>query len=731
VGSAWLLTPASYIERIPGEEALGTPAAATIKAPRDYDILDEESTSRLREEAARLERPVYDLDVEAGEQAAARIREAFERMRAAGAAVAAPRAPEALEVAYAAQRPDFLRSLQVVVRDDDFARLADHRFSGTAEGALIELVTVGLAGMVVQDRELLALERGRGLVARELKGGVAGGEKVVSELAGIRDATQARDDVEKAAARVLPALGPKLSGTITRLAMAAIRPTLSINSQESERRRRSAADRVKPAVIQIRRGEKIIGDGERIEKRHLLVLRGIRAQRRPIDLARIRLGGGLLVALLVGALWSYARAGLRAFAPAAKDAVLLAGVLLGSLSLAAGAFVLGDALRDRFPFLTPEVMHALVPVAAGAMLIRAVLSAEAALLLSLASALGMGLISGHSVFATIQILLTSVVAARQPPTSRGGVLSAGLAVGITGAAVAIAAHLFAGRGSLGDWALPAMAALVSGVFLLPVLVSGLMPLVEAIFGYVTDARLLELANLNHPALKELIVKAPGTYHHSIVMGALVESGANAIGANGLLAKVCAYYHDIGKAKNPLYFAENQKGENKHDGLNASMSALIIKRHVADGMEMARQYRLPRVVADAIPQHHGTRLVGYFWAKAQKTAQPGEALEEAQYRYGGPRPMSRETALVMLADACEASCRAIVDPNPEKLRATVRKRLEEIFSEGELDECDLTLRDLSRVAEAFARSLEALQHARPEYPPREGGERGATIHVLAK
>jgi hypothetical protein len=206
------------------------------------------------------------------------------------------------------------------------------------------------------------------------------------------------------------------------------------------------------------------------------------------------------------------------------------------------------------------------------------------------------------------------------------------------------------------------------------------------------------------------------------MGSLVEAGAQAIGANPLLARVCAYYHDVGKIRNPLHFAENLRGENKHDSLAPSMSALIVKRHVTDGLELARQWRLPKVVADAIAQHHGTRFVGYFWAKAQRAAAEGNGragtLDEALFRYPGPKPQAREAALVMIADACEASSRALDDPTGDALQALVAKRINEIFSEGQLDECELTLRDLNSIAAAMVRALEAIYHTRPEYPTRK-------------
>jgi cyclic-di-AMP phosphodiesterase PgpH len=275
-----------------------------------------------------------------------------------------------------------------------------------------------------------------------------------------------------------------------------------------------------------------------------------------------------------------------------------------------------------------------------------------------------------------------------------------------------------GKGLSVESAVTALFAFIGTTLAVPVLVMALTPLIEVTFGYASDLKLLELANLNHPALKELIVRAPGTYHHSIIIGTLVENAAEAIGANPLLARSCAYYHDIGKGRNPLYFGENQKGENRHDTLAPAMSAIIIKRHVTEGLEMARHYRLPKLVADAIPQHHGTRLVGYFFHKAQKEQEGKEGappLDESIYRYPGPKPQFREAALVMIADAVEASCRALPEPSPARLHAQVQKIINVIFSEGQLDECELTLKDLHLIQRSFLHTLEGIYHARPSYP----------------
>ena len=728
-GAAAVLLAPSAAHRLPGPDALGTPAHATIKADRDFDIVDEAATARRRGEVAQIQRPVYFHDAGAPEEAAARVHAAFALMREEAAALPARGGRDVAEAQrrLAAQRDAFVSRIQVVVRDDDLAALSAAHFSEAVERELSGLAQKGLGGMVVEDEALLAADRERGFVVRTFREGVLQGERVLADPALVRGLAAARLDVARAA-EALP-LDRPVRAAVQRLAVAMIRPTLVHDQVETARRRDDAVARVKPVVVPVKRGEKIIGDGERIEQRHLAVFDGMRAQRRGEELTRVRLGGGALVALVVVLLWRFARRNLRRFRPARRDAVLLSALLVGTLALGSVGFAVADALQERFPAFSPPALHYLVPFAAGAMIVRQVMTAEAALLFALAAGLGAGLLAGQSISFAVHATLTSIAAAGLVAGNRdrAGLFRAGAGVGMVGFALAVTIGLYAGRGA-GEIGVAALAAFVGGGLFLPIVVVGVLPIVEGVFGYVTDVKLLELANLNHPALKELIVQAPGTYHHSILMGSLVEAAAQAIGANPLLARVCAYYHDLGKIRNPLYFAENQRAENRHDTLAASMSALIVKRHVTDGIELARQWKLPRVVADAIPQHHGTRLVGYFWAKAQRAAEDAAresqgdrsrapALEESLFRYPGPRPQTREAALVMIADACEASSRALDDPSGNALRTLVGKRVDEIFSDGQLDECELTLRDLNAIAGAMVRALEAIYHTRPEYPGR--------------
>ncbi|HEY5124804.1 MAG TPA: HDIG domain-containing metalloprotein, partial [Ignavibacteria bacterium] len=240
---------------------------------------------------------------------------------------------------------------------------------------------------------------------------------------------------------------------------------------------------------------------------------------------------------------------------------------------------------------------------------------------------------------------------------------------------------------------------------------------EKSFKITTDLTLLELADFNHPLLKELSTKAPGTFHHSIVMGSMSEAAAEAIGANRALTRVGCYYHDIGKTIRPEYYVENQiERVNRHEALNPNISAKIIISHVKDGIELAKKYKLPPEIINFIPMHHGTTLVSYFFNKAKNTTDGNkEDVMENTYMYQGPKPQTRETAIVMLADTIEASARVIEDSSPKKLEEKIEEIIDKRFMEGQLDECDLTLKDLTQIKKSFLNILVGIHHQRIKYP----------------
>lgn len=258
---------------------------------------------------------------------------------------------------------------------------------------------------------------------------------------------------------------------------------------------------------------------------------------------------------------------------------------------------------------------------------------------------------------------------------------------------------------------------LNGLFT-PIVAYGILALIESVFDITTDFALLELSNLNHPLLKRLSVEAPGTYHHSILVGNMAEAAAQAVGANSLLARVGCYYHDIGKLEKSEYFVENQMGgENPHNKLAPSMSALILINHVKKGMDLAIKYKLPKAIRDIMEQHHGKSLMTFFYNKAMSKKQI-EEINETDYRYPGPLPQSKEAAIVMLADSIEAASRTIKEPTHSRLKGLIEDMVDERFQAGELDQSPLTLRDLQRIKESFLTILAGTFHARVEYPDLE-------------
>ena len=747
-----LVAPGFAVQALPQlrPEDVGRPfesaSAAGFKATRDYDLPDAALTDRRRQEARAGVRPVFDFNPSVVPEVQSAVQEAFAGLRTALTPMDPPKpapvkpAParrkvEPVDAAALAQARQAFEQRLFDIEDDDWKALVDARALPEVEHAVLSVLSRGFLAPVVGAREDLG-PAGSFVTIRDLSDGAEHPSAVVPPS--VLDVREARVEMDRWATlpgNLLPDSPALLRRAVLRIAKRALRPNLTANIAETERRRAVAAAAVKDAVIQIKKGQKIIGDGELVTQDHLRMLAAMRAQTDRFDVLEASAGTAALVALLLAGIWTFHRRAFRRFRPTRRDGLLLGALLilfLGAFRLAAAV---AEAMHDRWPAVPMQALLVLLPVAAGAMLVRLLLNQELALFFGLVLSTLVGVMLGNSLFFAVYGLLGSLVAATQVARARdrAALFRSGVWVGLVNAGVVLAFGLAAGKAPARDTLLAAAFAGLGSTLVVPTLVLALTPLLELSFGYASDLKLLELANLNHPALKELIVQSPGTYHHSIIVGSLVEAAAEATGCNPLLGRTCAYYHDIGKGKNPLYFGENQKGENPHDCLAPGMSAVIIKRHVTDGLDLAKRYKLPRAVQDVIAQHHGTRLVGYFHHKAVEQAEGREgAVEDALFRYTGPRPQFREAALVMLADAVEAASRAMPDPSRDRLRALVQRIITSVFTEGQLDECDLTLRDLNAIAVSFLHTLEGIYHSRPAYPPGAlGGGRPAPLALASE
>jgi hypothetical protein len=370
-----------------------------------------------------------------------------------------------------------------------------------------------------------------------------------------------------------------------------------------------------------------------------------------------------------------------------------------------------------------------LPVAGIGILVTVLLDAEIAVVVTAVAAIITGAVNGPSLELGSYVLLGGLagILAIRRGDRLATFIQAGAAVFVAQALVVTAFSLLGERDPTGVAQLIAAAALSAGIAAVATI--GSFAVLGSVFGLLTVFQLLELANPSQPLLRRLLVETPGTYHHSLMVGNLAERAAEVIGADPLITRVAAYYHDIGKLANPAAFIENQAGgENVHDQLTPEESAQILKQHVADGIDLAYRSRLPKPLIAFIPQHHGTAIMSYFYAKARElAADPFGGLETAEgeraadgvdarrYRHAGPKPQSREAALIMLADGVEASVRSLASRDEPAIRSMVARIVAERIEDGQFDECDLTLRDLNRIEDAFVAQLLGMYHQRVAYP----------------
>src|SRR6185503_4413985 len=383
-------------------------------------------------------------------------------------------------------------------------------------------------------------------------------------------------------------------------------------------------------------------------------------------------------------------------------------------------YTLSDSVANGMksaPFNDPVFWNFAIPFAAASLLVVMLVDTQLAFLAGLVTALFAGMLAPTGIQQSLYAMISCAAAVYGIGRyrERQSVTLAGLFVGLVNSAMAVALVAYAEQPFTPNTLLLATGCGFVGGLLTAIFAAGGLPINESLFGILTDVKLLELSNADLPVLGQLALRAPGTNQHSHAVGQLAEDACRAVDANPLLARIGSLYHDIGKVAAPDYFVENQSGQNPHDHLRPTQSAKIITSHVTYGMKLAKEIGLPKQIADFIPQHHGTRTLHFFLRKAKSMAKPNENVDDNDFRYPGPKPEFKETAIMMLADSCEAAARSLARPDPENIRSIVVKIVDAIVSDGQLDECDLTLRKLTTIREVMISSLTAIYHARIDYP----------------
>lgn len=736
---AILLAPDDWSQRRHVE--LGEIATRNYTAPREVLLADQATTTEKQERARESVLPVYDFDRSSTVVLEGQLARLFSTGRQFLVDLA--EALNGVDLPEAELEEALLSSLgaasTVALTPEQAGLFRTKGFSQDLEDRLQTLQRAILSTGVVSNKRQLMEHRLRGVTLRILP---TGQESVQLDLYGYR----AYPEEVASLAEVEIARWPGLSRAERRLLVGFVvditAPNVALNLSETNARREAAVAAVEPVYTQIRSGQIIVRKGDTISPAQARAINEIAGDGRGLAMWLPWLGNVLLLALSGIGLWY----GLRRtrLAEGSVDARTFGGlVLLLILALVAAklGLLIADALAESFdnaPFNSVRSYRYGIPYASLALVASLFYGRGAALLLSLCFALPVARLGGGDPMSTVvYVLATSLAAiyALDRLNQRSAIMRAGMVVGLAGMVVSLMLATFdesvvRAPASLGY---DLLGALLGG--LLVAAASGfVIPLMESLLGETTAIKLLELSDTNLPILRRLAFEAPGSFQHSLMVANLAKSACEAIGDNAVLAYTGGLYHDIGKVIRPAYFVENQYGgENRHDRLAPSMSCLIVVSHVKDGVELARDHRLPQPIIDAIEQHHGTRKLSFFLSRAREQAGDTE-VKEHEYRYPGPKPQSKVMGILMFADAVEAASRTLRDPSRVAIRALVDRLLDDCLKDGQLDETDLTLSDLRQVSESFCRVLETIHHKRVDYPgydfnQRKAGAKGASLRVV--
>lgn len=716
------LLTVNYGSRSLEKLSVGDIATRTVRAPRSFSYSDQAAYQAQREEAVSAVRPVFRHQSGLVERQREAIRAAFADARED---LYAAYADYGIESQDAAELPaDVLASVRDVFRgrlgislpDGTVDSLLKAGFPDQARDLVLTLVDETSGRMVLANRDSLPSDRGAVTVVND-----SGRERVVRDLGAIMEPAELRReiDVRKAVIRSDATWGDAASA----VARSLVAPNLLADPELTEARRVQAAEAVEPVQVQVKRGTVLFRDGEELSADSVARYLALQQSAGPalgLEIVAV----SFFLALLMFTLVQFGSSNLRRFSLNFRDVAAVGGliVLMGLLTRV-GVGLSGGIASLLGYGCEPHSVWFVVPFAGVPMLVRLLVGVNWALIAGMITAAVAGLLMDLDGLMVLFAMFSAVVAtgAVDHTRERLAVLRAGLVVGSTNAALALViAFLSTFMGdsgsvqTLGAEPLWSMGFAFMGGLLASFMVLVFMPVFERL-GFVTDYRLMELANLNHPLMKQLMLRAPGSYHHSVVVGSLAEAACEEVGANALQTRVAAYFHDIGKALKPQYYVENQgAGTSRHAGLDPYTSAAIIISHVTDGAELARRYRLPKPCIDNIYMHHGTGLLQYFYARAVEQAEGGE-VDEGSFRYPGPKPDSRESGILMLADKVEAATRTIKDPTEEKFRSMIHAIINSVMADDQFADCPLTFKELYKITDAFVGVLLGIHHQRIEYP----------------
>jgi putative nucleotidyltransferase with HDIG domain len=702
LGLTLLLSPTSILPQYPKE---GEFSQENIKSPYSFYYEDKDATILKQKEAASISMPVYSLDITVISVVLKEVSEFF-------AIIEKIKQDESINLSQAVlivnEKIKDLNisdeSLQTIIQ---YPRLFE--IESDVCGILRAVLEQGVTS--VSDGRIIGFASENILLQVISSSGVS--EKIIPKEEFFAflfmDKINSLDYFSSLYTKMLSSKGVRQY--VFEILMHYLKPNLSFNQKGTEKNIKETIKNVPPVMIHVEKGEKIVGDGERVDSIAAIKLKELSKHYATTNTNTLLGFLVLLYSLIIlgtGYIYKYQ-----------TDMISTKNLLmLGVIILMAGALC-KIMLHFELPIYA-------MPMAAVSIILSILFNEELAVFITMFLSILMGfLIGGRFEFVLFFLAggLSAIYTISSSSRMLRDILRLGMIIAIANAIIIIGYGIVEQHvmnlghdifwGCLINSGISTMLAIVGLLYL------------EKLFNVTTNFQLFELSDVNTPLMKKLLIEAPGTYHHCLLVGNMAESAAIEVKANAILCRVGGYYHDIGKIIRPTYFAENQTIENKHDDINPSLSASVIKSHIKDGIEIAREYHLPLKVIDIIRQHHGTTLLACFY-QAQKQKQ--EDVSTSEFKYPGPKPQHKEAAIVMLADSVEAASRSLPKPTAARIEETVKQVIDNYFTDGEFDECDLTLKELTKIGNILTRLLTTMYHSRVEYPEQDGHEVGEKIKL---
>ena len=690
----------------------GDIARESIIAPADIYSIDEAETEKIKQSVRETVQPIFTEEANRSDEAVQSFRSAWENLQRKHDSAANTNAKTNSNSKTDAQWTG--------AGGAEIGKIfAARTFSTNELESVTRILRESASGQIYGDQDRQYFSAEISLIDRQRPNQ----SKVVQNPEAVMTALSEARNKLKTGLEQIRSLNEKEIGAFNDALAPLIQPSVVYDSVATEKARGSVESSVQPVTISLKRGQKILDEGDIITPEALQKINAIRTYSTTTRQTNRFVGLLILISALFWVAWKFIehnQLGSRLALSAEKSFALFGFIVIVQTALMAVFFRMAEftaAQNIKAPLNDPTIWSFAIPFAFGSLLMTLLADRRTALFTGLFLALIAGLLAPKAMEFTIFAAIASAVAVYGIGRyrSRQSVTIAGVLVGFASAATAIALIGYTQQPFILNTIMLAIACSLGSGLVTAAVTAVFLPMCENAFGILTDVKLLELSNADLPALGQLALRAPGTNQHSHAVGQLAEEACRAVGANGLLARIGALYHDIGKSAAPEHFVENQLGKNPHDRLKPSQSAKIIISHVTYGIKLGKEMRLPQRIIDFIPQHHGTRTLHFFLRKAQAEARDADEISENDFRYPGPKPQFREAAIMMIADSCEAAARSLSEPTPENIRFIVTKIIDAILQDDQLDECDLTLREMTIIRESMIKSLVSIYHSRVDYP----------------